>query len=153
MSVDTTVYPDGGGGPAEVGVKCLIHQNSGSNGQDVLNGGLPGALTYPLEIQAGPDHPLSASLAGGYVNTSDSLVTVPVYDDIAAAGAPPIAGAQIVGFLQLFIDDSFPGNGSWKAGTFHVTVVNVAGCGTDALAGKPVFPGSTSAVPVRLIHQ
>jgi Flp pilus assembly protein TadG len=148
---DLTVLPDGGGGPAATGVKCLIHQNTGSTGQDILTTSATG-LTYPLEIQAGADHPLSGSLAGGYINTSDSLITVPVYDDIAAGGAPPSTGVQIVGFLQLFINQSFPGNGSWKAGSFIVTIVNVSGCGSNA-TGTPVYNGSSAAVPVRLIHQ
>jgi hypothetical protein len=85
------------------------------------------------------------------VTTSDSLVTVPIYDDVAQ-GTPTAAGVQIVGFLQLFINRTWPGGGGPKAGSFTATVVNVAGCGNSA-GGTPVFTGSTSAVPVRLIHQ
>ena len=154
IAADTSVFPDGMGGPSQTGVKCLIHQNGGS-GQDILNSGVSGALTYPLEIQVGGDHPLAGSLANSYVTTSDSLVTVPVYNDIGApgppAGAPTPGGVQIIGFLQLFINRAFPGGGP-NAGSFDVTVVNVAGCGSSA-TGTPVFTGSTSAVPVRLIHQ
>jgi len=150
---DTTVFPDGGGGPAETGVKCLIHQDNGANGQDILNGNNPAPLTYPLQIQVGNDHPLAGALANSYVTTSDSLVTVPVYDDLAAAGPPTTAGGvQIIGFLQLFINRSFPGGGGPKAGSFHATVVNVSGCGSAA-SGTPVFSGSSAAVPVRLTHQ
>jgi Flp pilus assembly protein TadG len=153
LLADTTVFPDGGGGPAQSGVKCLIHQNNGANGQDILNNDVSGALTYPLQIQVGNDHPLAGPLANSYVNTSDSLVTVPVYDDVAAAGPPTTAGGvQIIGFLQLFINRSFPGGGGPKAGSFQATVVNVAGCGSAA-SGTPVFNGSSAAVPVRLTHQ
>jgi hypothetical protein len=53
--------------------------------------------------------------------------------------------------LQLFVNRSFPGGGP-NAGSFDVTIVNISGCGSSA-TGTPVFPGSTSAVPVRLIHQ
>jgi hypothetical protein len=164
LTVDTTVYPDGGGGPAQDGTRCLIHEQP-SNGQDSLQGNNnpspPGtAITYPLQIQIGDNHPLIGTpglSAGDYVTTSDSIVTVPVYDDVAALtsapanGSPPIAGAPIVGFLQLFINRTWPGGGGPKAGSFTATVLNVAGCG-NAASGTPVFTGSTSAVPVRLIH-
>jgi putative Flp pilus-assembly TadE/G-like protein len=70
LSVDTTVYPEGGGGPAQSGVECLIHQRPG-NGQDNLNSGPP--LTYPLQIQVGNNHPL----AGSVLSASD-LVTLAI---------------------------------------------------------------------------
>jgi Flp pilus assembly protein TadG len=155
LQVDTTVNPDGGAGsPAQSGLQCLIHQTPG-NGQDILNGNvLPGSLTYPLQIQVGHNHPLEGtpSLASGdYITTSDSLVTVPVYDNVAAGGAPPSVGVQIIGFLQLFVNTVWPGGGGPKEGSFTVTVVNVSGCGSNA-SGTPVYNGSSSAVPVRLIH-
>jgi hypothetical protein len=143
LSVDTTVYPEGAGGPAQTGVECLIHQRPG-NGQDILNSGPP--LTYPLQIEVGNNHPLAGTVlsANDLVTSSDSLVTVPVYDGASTPGGP----VNIIGFLQVFIDRSFPGGGP-KAGEFHVTVVNVSGCG-NAAAAAPVASGS--AVPVRLIH-
>jgi Flp pilus assembly protein TadG len=145
LSVDTTVFPEGGGIPARSGVECLIHQTGGS-GQDTLVSGPP--LTYPLEIQVGNGHPLAGTVlsANDLVTTSDSLVTIPVYDGAGTPGAT----VNIIGFLQVFIDRAFPGGGGPKAGQFHVTVVNVAGCGSSA-TGTPVA-GST-AVPVRLIQQ
>jgi Flp pilus assembly protein TadG len=157
LQLDATVFPEGGGGPAQEGVQCLIHQTPG-NGQDTLNGGVfIAGLTYPLQIQAGHNHPLAgtASLAqGDFIATSDSLVTVPIYDPTSL---PPQPGAgspvTIIGFLQLFINRAHPGGGGGpNAGTFQVTVVNVSGCGSGASA-TPVFTGSSSAVPVRLIHQ
>jgi hypothetical protein len=113
----------------------------------------PGAaLNYPLQIQVGDNHPLAGTptlSAGDYVMTSDSLVTVPVYD--ATGGVIPNVPVNIIGFLQVFIDHAAPGGGA-NAGHFRVTVVNVSGCGSGA-TGTPVFTGSPSAVPVRLIHQ
>lgn len=158
LAPDFTVNPEGGSVPAQSGVQCLIHEQPAS-GQDQLQGNSnpspPGtALTYPLQIQVGDNNPLagSASLSSGdYVTTSDAMVTVPVYDDIAQ-GTPTAAGVQIVGFLQLFINRSWPGGGGPKLGSFTATVINVAGCG-NAASGTPVFTGSPSAVPVRLIHQ
>jgi hypothetical protein len=57
-------------------------------------------------------------------------------------------GVNVIGFLQVFIQDAFQGGGP-KAGRFDVTVINVSGCGNSA-SGTPVSSGS--AVPVRLIH-
>jgi Flp pilus assembly protein TadG len=158
LAPEFTVNPEGGSVPAQSGVRCLIHEQP-ATGQDTLQGNNnpspPGAaLTYPLQIQVGDNNPLagSASLsAGDYVTTSDALVTVPVYDDIAN-GIPTAAGVPIIGFLQLFINRSWPGGGGPKLGSFTATIVNVAGCGNSA-TGTPVFPGSSAAVPVRLIHQ
>jgi hypothetical protein len=146
LTVSDTVYPEGGSGPAQNGVECLIHQRPGS-GQDNLNAT---PLTYPLQIEVGNNHPLAGTVlsANDLVTTSDSLVTVPVYDGVAT----PTSGSlvSIIGFLQVFINGAFPGGGGVKAGEFQVTVVNVIGCGTAATAA-PV--SSTSAIPVRLIHQ
>ena len=36
MELDTTVFPEGAGGPAQNGVECLIHQRPG-NGMDILD--------------------------------------------------------------------------------------------------------------------
>jgi len=148
LAADPTVFPEGGGGPAQSGLQCLVHQSPG-NGQDILNENvLPGPLTYPLQIQVGNNHPLSGtpSLAtNDFITTSDSLVTVPVYDGVSAPAGP----VSIIGFLQLFIVRVWPGGGGPKAGEFTVTVVNVSGCGSSA-TGTPVYGAGVSAIPVRL---
>jgi Flp pilus assembly protein TadG len=148
LSVDTTVFPESAGGPAQSGVECLIHQRPG-NGMDNLIAGPP--LTYPLQIEVGNNHPLAGTVlsANDLVTTSDSLVTVPVYDQTVPGGPPAPGAVTIIGFLQVFINQSFPGGGP-KAGEFQVTVVNVAGCGSNATAA-PI--SASSAIPVRLIHQ
>jgi Flp pilus assembly protein TadG len=145
LTLDTTVFPEGG--PAKSGVECLIHQTGGS-GMDSLNAGPP--LTYPLQIQVGNGNPLAGSTnlsANDYVTTSDSLVTIPVYDGASTPGT-----VNIIGFLQVFIDRAFPGGGGPKAGEFHVTVVNVIGCG-NAASGTAVAGAGASPIPIRLIHQ
>ena len=151
LNLDTVDFPEGGGGPAQSGVECLIHQRPGT-GQDILNANLlPGALSYPLEIQVGQNHPLSGtpSLAiNDYISTSDSLVTVPVYNNGAAAPTSPVT---IIGFLQLFIVQTFPGGGGPKAGEIQVTVVNVAGCGSSA-TGTPIYSAASSPLAVRLVQ-
>lgn len=154
LSVDTTVFPEGGGGdPAKTAVETLIHQQGGS-GQDVFNGGVDNTpLTYPLQIQAGSNHPLVGSVLSNNdnISTSDSLVTVPLYDDGPTHIVVPTGPVQIIGFVQLFINRVAPGGGGPKAGSFDVTVVNVSGCGSG-VTGAPVSPGGSSPVPVRLIH-
>jgi putative Flp pilus-assembly TadE/G-like protein len=149
LDVDTTVLPEGSGGPAQSGVECLIHQRPG-NGMDSLTT----PVSYPLQIEVGNNHPLAGTVlsANDLVTTSDSLVTIPVYDTaVPPPPGTPVPGTpvNIIGFLQVFIVQSFPGGGP-KAGEFQVTVVNVSGCG-NAAAAAPV--SSSSAVPVRLIHQ
>jgi hypothetical protein len=83
------------------------------------------------------------------VTTSDSLVTIPVYDPNYNGGTPPTT-VNVIGFLQVFVEHVFPGSGVPKVGEFRVTVVNVLGCGNSA-SGAPV--SSAAAVPIRLIHQ
>jgi Flp pilus assembly protein TadG len=148
LTVDTTVFPEGGGGPAQSGVQCLIHQTGGS-GMDTLTT----PITYPLQIQVGHDNPArSPSLsANDYITTSDSLVTVPVYEPPVGSPAP-VGPVNIIGFLQVFIVRAAPAGGGPKAGSFDVTIVNVSGCGLGATA-TPVYTGNASAVPVRLIHR
>jgi hypothetical protein len=149
LLLDDTVFPDGHFGPAQTGVECLIHQNPG-NGQDTLST-VPPPLPYPLQIQVGSNHPLSGTVlsTGDFVTTSDSLVTIPVYDHTVVPDRPTSAtSVNVIGFLQVFIKDAFQGGGL-QAGQFEVIVVNVLGCGNSA-SGTPVSSGS--AVPVRLIH-
>jgi hypothetical protein len=84
------------------------------------------------------------------VTTSDSLVTIPVYDQTGVSDRPTSAtGVNVIGFLQVFIVDAFQGGGP-QAGQFDAVVVNVSGCG-NAATGTPVM--ASSAVPVRLIQQ
>jgi hypothetical protein len=82
-----------------------------------------------------------------FITTSDSLITVPVYD----GASTPSGQVSIIGFLQLFIVQASPGGGGPKADEFEVTIVNVSGCGTVASAAA-VSGGSSSSVPVRLIR-
>ena len=70
--------------PAQNGVECLIHQRPG-NGMDSLTT----PVSYPLQIEVGNNHPLAGTVlsANDLVTTSDSLVTVPVYDGASASGS------------------------------------------------------------------
>lgn len=79
---------------------------------------------------------------GDRITTSDSVVTIPVYDN--GSGSAPSGTVPIVGFLQVFINDVD------STGQFTGTIINVAGCNAN-LTGNPV-QGAGSMLPVRLIH-
>jgi hypothetical protein len=78
--------------------------------------------------------------ASDVITTSNSLVTIPIYDGAALAGSAPTV--TIVGFLQGFITTID------ATGNPQITVMNVAGCSNTAT--NPAVAG-TSPVPVRLI--
>ena len=90
---------------------------------------------------------VKAGLASGTpVTSSNSIISLPIFDSgntIASSGQSPVT---IVGFLQVFI------NGVDNHGNVDVTVLNVAGCsnGTGPDAVGTAVTGS-SPVPIRLI--
>jgi Flp pilus assembly protein TadG len=123
--------------------ECLIQQ---VKGQDALL-----TSTYPYEIQAGAGNPIVGA-NGLLITNSNSIVSIPIYDGNGTLPGLPInvanqAPVTIVGFLQVFINN-VPAGGI--DGTLNVTVLNVAGCGTNVPAGTTAVYG-TSPVPVRLI--
>jgi Flp pilus assembly protein TadG len=120
------------GADTSAAVQCLIHQTVG---QDVLD-----VSSFPYQIQAGLGNPITPN---NQVTASSSIVTVPIYDSSANLPGVSQPTVNIVGFLQVFIDQDL-GNGNMK-----VHVLNVAGCGNDASTTLSA-PG-TSPVPIRLI--
>lgn len=114
--------------------QCLIRWPA----QDTLN-----TSQYPYQIQPGASNPIAAT---GTLSSSTSIVTLPIYDNSQAPGTltPPSPAVTIVGFLQVFINQSFP------SGNLDVTVLNIAGCGNGS---GPVTNGvgGISPVPIRLI--
>lgn len=125
------------------GVQDLIHENTlGTvDGQDTINN-----TAYPFQFLAGSSNPLvSGSLASGSAITSSrSIVTVPLYDYTSAIASSGTTQVTIVGFLQVFV------NYVDQYSNVNVTVLNVAGCGTNA-TGTAV--AGSSPVPIRLITQ
>jgi hypothetical protein len=130
------------------GTKCLIHADSaGPNlGQDVINS----AVGAPVTITGGYNNPNPALQNALSISRSDSVVTVPVYND---NGVPPCTGPpitcnqqlQIIGFLQLGIEyvDS--------AGKIYAVILNAAGS-NPANSGNAINGGGVSPIPVRLIQ-
>jgi Flp pilus assembly protein TadG len=134
---ENPVNPAAGTGDTATGAACLTNSTVGP---DQLT---PTPLTYPFQITAGAGNPLSAQGVTGLITTSNSIVTIPIYDNTIGT----LVGAQpqvtILGFLQVFINSVDPATGN-----MYVTVMNVSGCSNAATA--QAVAGS-SPVPVRLI--
>jgi Flp pilus assembly protein TadG len=139
---DLTINPGGASGDTSTAAQCLIHQSGGS-GQDALV-----VAAFPYTITAGPNNPLVSTAnppitANQPIAASNSIVTLPIYDDSVGALAGTQPAITIIGFLQVFIDQ-VDANGN-----LNVHVVNIAGCGNGASTTRSA-PG-TSPVPIRLI--
>lgn len=139
-SVDTTVSPTAAKNQAEL--DCRIGQTPG-NGQDTI------VATYPFPMDASDNNPLvkNGTVAeGDGISTSQSVVTIPIYDAGASPGVAPVSPVVIIGFVQAFVI-------STTAGSPTIQVMNVSGCGTSARGASPaVGSDGARAVPVRLIH-
>jgi Flp pilus assembly protein TadG len=132
-------------------VQCLTGQTdatnfSSSSGQDYLNAfGAPTA--YPYQILAGSSNPLSG-LSGKSITSSNSIISLPIYDNTVNLTNNTATTVTFIGFLQVFI------NAVDTYGNMNVTVLNVTGCSNGAVGnpnpvGNPVL--GSSPVPVRLI--
>jgi len=135
-TVDYILNPKGPGGAAESGGQCLIHQN----GQDSIDT----STQSPALFIAGNNNPFvgSSIRAGDHIQTSDSVISVPLYDGTTV---PANGGTvTIIGYLQLFIRNVR------NDGLIDATVLNVSGCG-NAPAGTAI-QGAATSVPVRLIQ-
>ena len=145
--VDLTRNP-GASGDTTNGVQCLIHQTDATNitsssGQDYLSD-YQAPNSYPFQILEGSGNPLGATLAGNSITSSNSIVSLPIYDNSVNVTSGTTTPVTFVGFLQVFI------NAVDQNGNVNVTVLNVAGCGNGTNAtGSPVT--GSSPVPIRLI--
>jgi hypothetical protein len=141
--VDLNENPGAGTDDTMNGVTCLIHEANAAapqpDGQDTLN-----AASYPFQILAGTSNPLGLS-SGTPITSSNSIVSLPIYDDIVSINPNGTSPVTIIGFLQVFINSV----DHW--GNVDATVLNVAGCsnGTGGSVGSPVT--GSSPVPIRLI--
>ena len=136
---ENPVNPDRITGDTSTATQCLINRSAGTAANDFLD-----TTTFPFQIKAGSGNPLAQSgivSANDVVTTSNSIVTLPIYDG-APLGSSPSPPVTIVGFLQVFINNVDP------TGHLNVTVLNVSGCSSNA-ANSPVT--GTSPVPVRLV--
>jgi len=121
-----------------MGIACALTNSSTIplDGQDQLR-----MNSYPFLPFAGDANP--AVPPGTPVTNSNSIMTLPIYDGTNLIVAGNLAPVTIVGFLQVFV------NNVDASGNIQVTVLNVAGCGSNASTNPPVF--GNSPLPVRLI--
>lgn len=140
--VDLSENPSGPAGDTASATQCLIKEAGvGSiSGQDQLV-----TTSFPYQITAGSSNPLGA---GGDVTSSNSIITIPIFDSsfALAPNGSGVAPVTIVGFLQVFVNQV----NADVVGSLNVTVLNVAGCGNGSPPGTPFVTG-TSPVPIRLI--
>jgi Putative Flp pilus-assembly TadE/G-like len=137
-------------GPTEQGVDCLIHQSgtkSSPVGMDIFS---PAGWT----IIAGTSNPYGLT---GPITTSDSIVTIPIYDGTTlcpGSSCPSTVTVDIKGFLQLFVEYE---DGSNQANVLAY-VMNVSSCaqggggGSGGSGTTTVATGGSSPVPIRLIQ-
>jgi Putative Flp pilus-assembly TadE/G-like len=142
----------------DLGGSCINYQSATINatncrihaalGQDTMT--LTGSpVTAPPQIFTGPGNLLVSNgimSENQQVTTSNSIVTIPVFDDTTySVGSPSV---NVIGFLQVFIVDTNNADGSIDA-----YVLNISGCGsTPPRTGNPVIGDGVSPVPVRLIQ-
>jgi Flp pilus assembly protein TadG len=148
-AVDMSQNPDTSGASTN-GVSCLIQQQDVGNttsasGQDYLNAfGAPGS--FPFQMYAGTSSPLGSGFAGSLISNSNSVVSLPIYDQTSVSinNGGGTTTLTFIGFLQVFV------NAVDAYGNINVTVLNVAGCGNGTNStGSPVT--GSSPVPIRLI--
>lgn len=128
-----------------VAVEALTH--SSSNHGDYINT-LVTPTPAPFQFFAGADDPLvqsSGLAADAEISVSDSLVTVPVFDQASFSNFPTVT---LVGFVQLFLNPR--GFAPPVSGHLRTSVINMVGCGS-LTSGAAVVGNGGSAVPVRLV--
>ena len=136
-------------GPTAQGVRCLIHQDPGSGGQDVFD-------PTNWSITAGSNNPYFLPLTPN-IDSSDSIVTVPLYNGqtlCPGASCPSTINVDVVGFLQVFIKGERN-----PQGTVDVHIMNVIPCGAGSSGGGggsggggAISGGGAGPIPVRLIR-
>jgi Flp pilus assembly protein TadG len=141
-------------GPTRQGVDCLIHEGPNGSGQDTLTG------TYPnCKIIGGSNNP-NPNLVGKQITTSDSMVTVPVFQPISngqilCPGNSCGVSVNIVGFMQLFLKEE-----TNPQGTVNAYILSISSCGSGGgsggggggAGGGVINGGGIAPVPVRLVQ-
>jgi len=151
-----TIEPIAGNmvGPTGQGVDCLIHEQSNGTGQDCISldsantCGTPVNLGLPFVMYAGSNNPYSAP--GSQVPTSDSLVTMPLYDGTVlcpGGSCPSTLTVNVQGYLSTFI--TYEKSGSVNA---FVTGITPCGGGGDQNGGVAIPAAAGNPVVLRLVH-
>jgi len=123
------------------GVECLIHAGgTGTNqGQDSIGWGLWPAS--PIQM--------TSAASTNTVNTSSSLVAIPIIDVTTPGAFSPAGPVTVIGFLQAFVEQI---NTNLNPNDIQIKVVNVVGCSQTSNGAPTIQGGNTSSpIPVRLI--
>ncbi len=144
--LDLSQYPlFGAGNESATAAECLIRASGTGpgNGQDLLV-----TNSFPFQIQSGTANPISGSgvTSGSVISSSNSIVSLPIYQSTTVLTGAQNQAVTIIGFLQVFINQA----NADASGSLNVTVLNVAGCSNLSTSTSPYVTG-TSPVPVRLI--
>lgn len=139
IAFDPSTNPEGG--PVQNGLRCMIHQQPGG-GQDQIDA----TTSAPTEFIAGDNNPFvgTSIQAGDHILNSDSVATIPLFDQQVTTLVTGSTQFTVIGFLQVFISQVH------NNGRVDAYILNVSGCGSSP-AG-PAIQGSGSPVPVRLIQ-
>jgi hypothetical protein len=128
--------------------KCMIHARDygPGQGQDTITFA-PGKV---LSITGGDANPDSNLQNVQNISRSDSIVTLPIYDDtnLCPSGTSPCpTNATIRGFLQVGMTQV----AASANGTLQGVILNASGCPPSP---KPsvVSGGNVSSIPVRLVE-
>jgi hypothetical protein len=113
--------------------------------------------TPPITITGGTANPYG--LAGKTITSSDSIVTVPVYDG-TSTGNGSHTTFTIIGFLQLFLTEACHNGSSDDVTAVVMNVITcqntAGGCNGSGTSGNPgggfVAGGGAKTIPVRLVQ-
>lgn len=148
LACGDTVFTNNGQatGPTVQGTNGLIN---GPNGQDLIDTSSP----PPFNITAGTGNTFYPP-GTPWISTSNSIVTVPVYDSLGLCPGNSCGSTQtVVGFMQLFIQNVSPGSADVNAVILNVVACPPAGGpGGGGSSGPPVGSSSPSLVPIRLVR-
>jgi hypothetical protein len=129
--------PGPGAGQDEIGLGTAADPPANTFGNFLADNGRD-----PIEIRT---H--SGPLSGQIVNTSPSVVTLPIFAVGGLSGLLSVLQVHVIGFMQAFVEKTE------TSGEVDIYVLNISGCGPNVNpAAPPVSGGGTSPVPVRLIH-
>ncbi len=143
-NIDLTTYTGSRSSDTADAVNCLTHSTIGGN--DTI--AVPAPPSAPFQFVVGADNPVALAYPGlilSNVMVSDSLVTVPVFDQTTFT--PSSTSVPIIGFVQLFLN---PTPLAVTSANINTTIVNMVGCGTN-VSGPPILGNGASPVAVRLI--
>lgn len=153
-------------GPVTSAVETLIHQGTDcgtDSGQDTIifnSGNVP-----PYTITAGNNNP-DTSVIGKQISTSDSIITIPMYDGTTTGNGSNTA-FTITGFMQVFVTSACH---SGSDDLVNTVIFNIPGCPGGSSSGGGMSGGcgggssgggssggttsisGTSTIPIRLVQ-